>query len=88
MDNSNIINRGLCWESMGKIGKTFTIDFQVYAWLAEYAKKNNKKESAIVNDLLNSARRTNQTWKCPECNSVNDNQFTTCHSCPHVLVKA
>ena len=73
---------------MGKIGKTFTIDFQVYAWLAEYAKKNNKKESAIVNELLNQARRQNQTWKCPECNSINDNQFTTCHSCPHVSVKA
>jgi len=70
---------------MGKVGKTFTLDLQVLMWLADYAKKNNKKESAVVNALLNSAKRQEQSWTCPECKSVNDNQFTTCHSCEYVL---
>jgi len=70
---------------MGKSAKTFTIDIKVLAWLEEYAKKQNKKESYIVNQMLNSEMRKTQTWKCPECNTVNDNRWTDCHAC---LVKA
>jgi len=64
---------------MGKIGKTFTIDFQVYAWLADYARKNNKKESAVVNALLNSAKRTAETWTCSICGVSNGNDNATCY---------
>jgi len=42
---------------MGKSAKTFTIDIKVLAWLAEYAEKENKKESHIVNEELNSLMR-------------------------------
>ena len=70
-DNKQIINRGLCWEGMGKVGKTFTLDLQVLAWLADYAKKNNKKESAVVNELLSSAKRQAETWTCSICDGNN-----------------
>jgi len=73
------------YKSMSKVGKTFTVDIDVLVWLESHAKKNNKKESALVNGMLRSAMRRNQTWKCPECSSVNDNQFTSCHSCEYVL---
>jgi len=73
---------------MGKLSKSFTCDLDVLAWLEQYARKEQKKQSYIVNALLRSAMRQSQTWKCPDCDSINDNQFTTCHSCPHVLVKA
>jgi len=73
---------------MGKVGKTFTFDVKVLIWLEQHAKKQHKKESYIVNSMLNSMMRQEETWKCPDCSAINDNQFTTCHSCPHVLVKA
>ena len=73
---------------MGKVGKTFTVDLENLVWLEQYAKKEKKKESHIINKMLTVSRRTEQTWNCPECQAVNDNQFTTCHSCPHELVKA
>jgi len=56
---------------MGKSAKTFTVDIKVLAWLAEYAEKENKKESHIVNDLLNSAKRRTETWTCSKCNGTN-----------------
>jgi len=70
---------------MGKLSRSFTCDLDVLAWLEQYSKKENKKQSYIVNALLRSAMRQNQTWKCPECTAVNDNQFTTCHSCEYIL---
>jgi len=70
---------------MGKVGKTFTFDVKVLIWLEQYAKKQNKKESYIVNSMLNSAMRHDQTWTCPKCTAVNDNQFSNCHSCEYVL---
>jgi hypothetical protein len=73
---------------MSKVGKTFTVDLENLVWLQNYARQHRKKESAIVNEMLTASRRTDQTWECPECQAVNDNQFQTCHSCPHVLVKA
>ena len=70
---------------MGKVGKTFTLDLQVLMWLADYAKKNNKKESAVVNQLLNSAKRQDESWICPKCQASNSNQFTDCHGCEYIL---
>ena len=64
---------------MGKLGKTFTIDFQVYAWLAEHCKKNNKKESSFVNQLLNSAKRQDETWECSICGTFNGNDSQSCY---------
>ena len=69
---------------MGKVGKTFTCDMKVLMWLEEYAKKQHKKESYIVNAMLNSLKRQEESWTCPECKATNDNQFTSCHSCPGV----
>ena len=70
---------------MGKVGKTFTLDLQVLMWLADYAKKQNKKESAVVNSLLNSAKRQDESWICPECQASNANAFSDCHGCEYVL---
>ena len=64
---------------MGKVGKTFTLDIQVLMWLADYARKINKKESAVVNSLLNSAKRQSETWKCPICGVHNGNDNLTCY---------
>jgi ribosomal protein L40E len=74
---------------MGKVGKTFTCDVKVLIWLEEYAKKQQKKESAIVNALLNSAKRQEESWICPECQASNANAFSDCHNCDYVVsVKA
>ena len=70
---------------MGKVGKTFTLDLQVLMWLADYARKKNKKESAVVNQLLNSAKRQDESWICPKCQASNSNQFTDCHGCEYIL---
>ena len=56
---------------MGKVGKTFTCDVKVLLWLEEYAKKQKKAESYIVNAMLNSAKRSDESWTCPECNGTN-----------------
>jgi len=69
---------------MGKSGKTFTIDIKILSWLEEYARKNNRKESTVVNSVLRDVMRSSQTWKCPDCESINDNQFNTCHECDGV----
>ena len=37
---------------MTKIGKTFTIDLDVYNWLEQYAKDKNRKVSYMVNLAL------------------------------------
>ena len=63
---------------MGKVGKTFTLDIQVLMWLADYARKNNKKESAVVNALLNSAKRTAATWTCSVCDGSNHISEVNC----------
>jgi len=70
---------------MGKVGKTFTCDVKVLVWLEQYAKKQKKAESYIVNSMLNSAMRQASSWICPECQAMNDNQFSNCHSCDYVL---
>lgn len=63
---------------MGKVGKTFTCDVKVLLWLEQYAKEKHKKESQIVNGLLNSMMRSNQTWKCSICDANNHIDNTTC----------
>jgi hypothetical protein len=74
---------------MGKVGKTFTLDLQVLMWLADYAKNQGKKESAIVNALLNSAKRQDESWVCPDCKAPNDNSYSNCFRCDYVVsVKA
>jgi len=67
---------------MGKSAKTFTIDIKVLSWLEEYAKKENKKESYIVNAMLNSAKRQTETWICSECNGTNHNDNASCYANP------
>jgi hypothetical protein len=69
---------------MGKVGKTFTLDVKVLMWLEEYAKEQKEKESAVVNGFLRSAMQQSTSWKCLDCQSINDNQFTTCYNCPGV----
>ena len=64
---------------MGKVGKTFTLDLQVLMWLADYAKKQNKKESAVVNSLLNSAKRQYETWTCSIGGLANNNDNQSCY---------
>jgi len=70
---------------MGKLSRSFTCDLDVLAWLEKYAIKEHKKQSYIVNSVLRDVMRQSQTWKCPDCDSINDNRFTTCHSCPYIL---
>jgi len=72
-------------KGMGKVGKTFTCDVKVLVWLEEYAIRQHKKESFIVNDLLYELKRQTETWNCPKCNATVDNQFTKCHSCEYIL---
>ena len=74
---------------MGKVGKTFTCDVKVLLWLEQYAKKQKKKESAVVNAMLKSLKRQDESWNCPKCQASNDNRYSDCHGCEYVLsVKA
>ena len=56
---------------MGKVGKTFTCDMKVLMWLEQYARKEHKKESYIVNAMLHSAMRQDETWTCSICDGNN-----------------
>jgi hypothetical protein len=67
---------------MGKVGKTFTLDLKVLAWLEDYAKKEKMSESAMVNSILNSVKRRSETWKCSICNGTNINDSTVCYADP------
>jgi len=67
---------------MGKVGKTFTLDLKVLAWLEEYAKKQKMKESAMVNSILKSVKRRSETWECSECGGTNINDSTVCYADP------
>ena len=70
---------------MTKIGKTFTIDLDIYNWLVQHAKDKNRKVSFVVNLALRKIKSDAQTWACPECGTSNGNQFTTCVKCEYVL---
>jgi len=79
-DNKQIIYRGLCWEGMGKVGKTFTLDLKVLAWLEEYSKKEKMKESAMVNSILNSVKKRSESWTCSICGVTNANDNQSCYT--------
>ena len=64
---------------MGKSGKTFTIDIKILDWLEDYAKKEKKKESAIVNSMLKLLKRQDETWKCSICGTSNGNDNQSCY---------
>jgi len=63
-----------------KVGKTFTIDMKVYAWLHEHAKENKRSESYIVNAVLNSTKRSTETWICSECKEPNNIDSKSCYT--------
>ena len=65
---------------MGKSGKTFTLDQKVLAWLEESAKKERKSESALVNSILQRAKRQAQTWQCSICGVLNDIESKSCYT--------
>jgi len=65
---------------MGKVGKTFTCDVKVLVWLEEHARKNNMKESALVNGMLRSAMRLHQSWICSKCGGTNGNDSKVCYA--------
>jgi len=65
---------------MGKVGKTFTLDLKVLTWLEQYAKKEHKAESFIVNSMLNSMMRQASTWTCSKCGGTNGNESTVCYA--------
>jgi len=68
---------------MGKVGKTFTLDLKVLAWLEQYANKQKEAESYIVNQMLNSAMRKTQTWNCPKCDGTNHISEMVCWATPN-----
>jgi ribosomal protein L40E len=70
-----------------KIGKTFTIDLDIYNWLEQHAKDKNRKVSYVVNQALRQIKRTVETWDCPKCQSNNSNQFNDCHKCDYTKLK-
>mgnify|MGYP003149787581 CR=1 FL=1 len=64
----------------GKIGKSFTIDLDVYVWLEKYAKEHKQKQSAIVNTILRRAKKSFTSWDCSVCGFVNTQESKTCYS--------
>ena len=66
--------------SMGKVGKTFTLDMKVLAWVESAAKKAREKESAFVNSILIRAKRHSETWKCEICGSIWDMASISCNT--------
>jgi len=64
---------------MGKVGKTFTIDHELYVWLADHAEKEGKKESYIINAMLTNHKRQYTTWTCSICGTSNSNDNKSCY---------
>jgi len=65
---------------MGKVGKTFTLDLKVLAWLEEYSKKEKMKESTMVNSILNSVKKRSESWTCLICGVTNANDNQSCYT--------
>lgn len=63
---------------MGKIGKTFTIDLDVYNWLEKYAEEKKRKVSYVVNAALRKTKNEIETWDCDVCGKNNGSKYTTC----------
>ena len=68
---------------MAKIGKTFTIDIDIYTWLEQHAKAKDRKVSFVVNQALRQIKRNVETWDCPKCGKNNANEFKSCWNCEH-----
>ncbi len=67
---------------MSKIGRSFTIDTQVWVWLEEYSIKVNKKKSDIVNQALKERLEPIMaSWICYKCDAKNSVQFRECFKC-------
>jgi len=64
---------------MGKVGKTFTIDHELYVWLANHAEKEGKKESYIINAMLTNLKRQYTTWTCLVCGASNGLKNKSCY---------
>ena len=64
---------------MTKIGKTFTIDLDVYNWLVKHAADKERKVSYVVNLALRKIKQESQTWKCPVCGALNDEESQSCY---------
>jgi nitrous oxide reductase accessory protein NosL len=64
---------------MTKIGKTFTIDYDIFNWLVEHARQKERKVSYIVNMALRQIKQTTEQWKCPICNTWNDIESKGCY---------
>jgi len=63
-----------------KVGKTFTIDMKVNAWLHYHAKETQRSQSYIVNALLNAAKRRAETWICSKCGVSNNIDNKSCYT--------
>jgi hypothetical protein len=63
-----------------KVGKTFTIDMKVNAWLHYHAKETKRSQSYIVNALLNSAKRRTEIWICSICDAANNIDSKSCYT--------
>ena len=63
---------------MAKIGKTFTIDIDIYNWLEQHAKAKDRKVSFVVNQALREIKRSIETWKCSVCGMHNNKEIKSC----------
>ena len=63
---------------MTKIGKTFTIDYDIFNWLVAHASKENRKVSYVVNAALRQIKQTVEKWKCSVCGAYNDRENLSC----------
>ena len=67
---------------MTKIGKTFTIDQDIFNWLVEHAAAKERKVSYVVNLALRKIKQESQqseNWICPVCDMQNDKESKSCY---------
>ena len=67
---------------MTKIGKTFTIDQDIFNWLVEHAAAKERKVSYVVNLALRKIKQESQeseNWICPVCDTQNDKESKSCY---------
>ena len=63
-----------------KIGKTFTIDLDIFVWLVKYAKEHKQKQSSIVNTILRRAKKSFTQWTCSICGVSNNEDSKSCYT--------
>ena len=64
---------------MTKIGKTFTIDQDIFNWLVEHAEAKGRKVSYVVNLALRKIKQESEHWLCPVCRAQNDKESKSCY---------